>query len=36
MGFGTVLTSTLFLAAILAIVGYMTMTGRGDDTAPAV
>ena len=29
LGFGTVITSVIFLAAIGAIVAYMTMTRRG-------
>ena len=32
-GFGTVITSALFLGAIIAIVAYMTLTHDGDETA---
>jgi uncharacterized membrane-anchored protein len=35
LGFGTILTSTLFLAAIMAIVAYMTFTHRGEELVPA-
>jgi uncharacterized membrane-anchored protein len=31
LGFGTVVTSVLFLGAIMAIVAYMTVTHEGDD-----
>lgn len=31
MGFGTVITSVMFLTAIIGIVAYMTMTHRGDE-----
>jgi uncharacterized membrane-anchored protein len=34
MGFGTIITSAIFLAAIIAIVGYMTATNRSDALAP--
>ena len=33
MGLGTILTSAIFLAVIVAIVGYLTVTGRGDQDA---
>lgn len=32
MGFGTVITSAIFLAAIICIVAYMTITRDGDET----
>ncbi len=31
LGFGTIITSALFLTAIIAIVAYMTITHEGDD-----
>ena len=33
MGFGTIITSALFLGAIAVIVGYMTVTREGDEPA---
>lgn len=33
MGFGTIITSALFLAAIIAIVGYMSITKDGEEFA---
>jgi uncharacterized membrane-anchored protein len=36
LGFGTIVTSAAFLTAILAIVGYMTLTHRGEELAPQV
>ena len=36
MGFGTIITSALFLAAIAAIVLYMSLTHEGEELAPAV
>ena len=35
LGFGTTVTSFLFLAAIVAIVVYMTLMKRGDDALAA-
>jgi uncharacterized membrane-anchored protein len=35
LGFGTIVTSALFLAAIIAIVAYMTLTHRGEELVPA-
>jgi uncharacterized membrane-anchored protein len=35
LGFGTVITSVIFLASIVAIVAYMTLTHDGDDIAIA-
>ena len=35
MGFGTIITSALFLATIAAVVGYMTISGDGRETAQA-
>lgn len=32
-GLGTIVTSALFLAAIAAIIAYMTLTGEGEETA---
>jgi uncharacterized membrane-anchored protein len=34
MGFGTVITSAMFLTTIIAIVGYMSLTGRGREMVP--
>ena len=34
LGFGTIITSTIFLTAIIAIVSYMTLTHDGDETLP--
>ena len=31
LGFGTIITSALFLAAIVGIVAYMSMTHEGDE-----
>jgi uncharacterized membrane-anchored protein len=36
LGFGTIITSAMFLSAIVAIVGYMTITHRGEELVPAV
>jgi uncharacterized membrane-anchored protein len=33
LGFGTIITSAMFLTAIVAIVAYMTFTGRGEEAA---
>ena len=35
MGFGTIITSALFLATIAAVVGYMTISGDGRETVQA-
>lgn len=35
LGFGTILTSALFLALIVLIVGYLSMSGRGTEAARA-
>jgi uncharacterized membrane-anchored protein len=34
MGFGTIITSAIFLTAIIAIVAYMTLTRDGDEVLP--
>jgi uncharacterized membrane-anchored protein len=34
MGFGNIITSALFLATIVLIVGYMSLTGRGKELVP--
>jgi uncharacterized membrane-anchored protein len=34
MEFGTIITSALFLATIVLIVGYMSLTGRGKELVP--
>ena len=36
LGFGTVITSLLFLGSIVAIVAYMTTTHEGEEQAPAI
>ena len=35
-GLGTIITSVLFLAAIVTIVGYMSVTRRGEETAAQI
>ena len=35
MGFGTIITSVIFLSAIVAIVTYMTITHEGEEATPA-
>jgi uncharacterized membrane-anchored protein len=36
LGFGTVITSVLFLSAIIAIVTYMTVTSQGEERVQAI
>ena len=33
LGFGTIITSALFLTAIIGIVAYMSVTQKGDELA---
>ena len=33
IGLGTIITSALFLATIIVLVGYMSLTGRGKEVA---